>query len=68
MLRRAAIFHSRRGTTLAGSAIVLAPVAGDDGARGIIRAAAIGGLAGVPVAWRGGFTTRPDRSWRPARR
>jgi hypothetical protein len=51
MLRLASILYSLIGTTLAGSAIVVALVAGYDGAQGIVWAAVIGGLAGLPVAY-----------------
>ena len=51
MLRLASILYSLIGTTLAGSAIVVALVAGYDDAPGIIAAAAIGALAAMPVAY-----------------
>lgn len=51
MLRLASILYSLIGTTLAGSAIVVALVAGYDDAQGIVAAAAIGGLAALPVAY-----------------
>jgi len=51
MLRLASILYSLIGTTLAGSAIVVALVSGYDDAQGIVAAAALGGLAGLPVAY-----------------
>lgn len=51
MLRLASVLYSLIGTTLAGSAIVVALVMGFDGLQGILVAAALGGLAGLPVAY-----------------
>jgi len=51
MLRLASILYSLIGTTLAGSAIVVALVAGYDGAQGIVVAAVVGALAALPVAY-----------------
>lgn len=51
MFRLASILFSLIGTTLAGSAIVVALVMGFDDLTGILAAAVIGGLAGVPSAY-----------------
>ena len=51
MLRVAATIYSIVGTTLAGIAIVVALVSGFDDGQAIIVAAALGAIAGLPVAW-----------------
>jgi len=50
MLRLATLLYSLIGTTLAGSAIVFALVAGFDELQGIVVAAALGGALAVPVS------------------
>jgi hypothetical protein len=50
MLRLAMILYSLIGTTLAGSAIVVALVIGQDGLQGILVAAILGALAALPVS------------------
>lgn len=50
MLRLAMILFSLIATTLAGSAVVIALVAGYADARGIIIAAVLGALVAVPVS------------------
>ncbi|QIE41964.1 hypothetical protein [Meridianimarinicoccus aquatilis] len=51
MLRLASLLYSLIGTTLAGSAIVVALVAGFDGLQGIVVAAAVGALLALPVSY-----------------
>lgn len=51
MYRLASLLYSLIGTTLAGSAIVVALVMGFDDLTGILGAAVIGALAGLPVSW-----------------
>ena len=50
MLRIALMLYSLIGTTLAGSAVVVALVAGHDGLNGILLAAGLGFAATVPVS------------------
>ena len=50
MLRIALMLYSLIGTTLAGSAVVVALVAGPDGLNGILLAAGLGFAAAVPVS------------------
>jgi hypothetical protein len=50
MLRLASLLYSLIGTTLAGSAIVVALVMGHDDLQGIVVAAALGAVAALPVA------------------
>lgn len=50
MLRIALMLYSLIGTTIAGSAVVVALVAGYDGLYGILIAAALGFAAAVPVS------------------
>jgi len=50
MLRLALMLYSLIGTTLAGSAIIVALVAGFTGLTGIVAAAAIGFAAAVPAS------------------
>lgn len=51
MLRLASLLYSLIGTTLAGSAIVVALVMGYDDLAGILVAAGIGASAAVPVSY-----------------
>lgn len=51
MLRLAMMLYSLIGTTLAGSAVVVALVIGQDTLRPILIAAALGAIAALPVAW-----------------
>lgn len=51
MLRLASLLYSIIGTSLAGAFVVAALVAGFDDARGIIVAAALGAILGLPAAW-----------------
>lgn len=51
MYRLASLLYSLIGTTLAGSAIVVALVMGFDDLTGILGAAVIGALAALPVSW-----------------
>ena len=51
MLRLAMMLYSLIGTTLAGSAVVVALVIGQDTLRPILIAAALGFIAALPVAW-----------------
>lgn len=51
MFRLASLLYSLIGTTLAGSFIVVALVAGFDDLAGVVAAAALGGLAGLPVSY-----------------
>ena len=51
MIRLASILYSLIGTTLAGSAIVVALVMGFDDLQPILVAAALGALAALPAAW-----------------
>lgn len=50
MLRLASLLYSLIGTTLAGSAIVVALVLGLDDLNGILAAAILGALVALPVA------------------
>lgn len=50
MLRLALMLYSLISTTLAGSAVVVALVAGFDGLQGILTAAALGFAAAVPAS------------------
>ena len=50
MLRLAMMLYSLIGTTLAGSAVVVALVIGQDTLRPILIAAALGFIAALPVA------------------
>lgn len=51
MLRLASMLYSLIGTTLAGSAVVVALTMGQDTLRPILTAAAVGALLAVPVTW-----------------
>lgn len=51
MLRLASMLYSLIGTTLAGSAVVVALVIGQDTLKPIVAAAVIGFIAAVPVTW-----------------
>jgi hypothetical protein len=51
MLRLASMLYSIIGTSLAGSAIVIALVAGQTTLQPILLAAALGFVAAVPVSW-----------------
>ncbi|MGB0661060.1 MAG: hypothetical protein ACPGNV_12905 [Mangrovicoccus sp.] len=51
MFRLASLLYSLIGTTLAGSAIVVALVMGYDDLQGIVIAAALGALAALPVSY-----------------
>ena len=51
MLRLASLMYSLIGTTLAGSAIVVALVMGLDDLQGILVAAIIGALVALPAAY-----------------
>ncbi|WP_136637207.1 CTP synthetase [Pseudooceanicola onchidii] len=51
MLRLASMLYSLIGTTLAGSAVVVALVTGQDTLRPILMAAVFGAVAAVPVTW-----------------
>lgn len=51
MFRLASLLYSLIGTSLAGSFIVVALVAGYDDLAGILAAAGLGALAGLPAAW-----------------
>lgn len=50
MLRLAMLLYSLAGTTLAGSLVIVALVAGYDTARGIIIAALLGFVLAVPAS------------------
>lgn len=51
MSRLMMILYSMIGTTLAGSAIVVALVTGNDTLQPILIAAAVGAVAALPVSW-----------------
>ena len=51
MLRLAMLLYSLAGTTLAGTAVIVALVAGYDDLTGLVTAAAIGALAAMPAAY-----------------
>ncbi|WP_172329724.1 hypothetical protein [Mangrovicoccus sp. HB161399] len=51
MLRLASLLYSLISTTLAGTGVVLALVAGADGPAVLLGAAAAGAVAALPVAW-----------------
>lgn len=51
MFRLAALIFPIAGTSLAGILVIAALVAGFDEARGIVSAAAVGALLGLPVSW-----------------
>lgn len=51
MIRVALLFFSMIGTTLAGSAVVVALTLGFDTLGPILVAAALGGIAALPVTW-----------------
>ncbi len=51
MLRIALIFYLFIGTTLAGSAMVIALVTGNDTTQPVILSALVGALIGIPVTW-----------------
>ncbi len=51
MIRLASLLYSLIATTLAGTGIVIALVAGADGLAAILGAAAIGALLALPAAW-----------------
>lgn len=51
MFRLASIIYAMAGTTLAGSCMVAALVAGFDTLPYVVGAAAIGAVIGLPVAW-----------------
>lgn len=51
MLRLASMLYLLIGTTLAGSAVVAALVAGQDTLKPILIAAILGFVAAVPVTW-----------------
>jgi len=52
MYRLASLLYSIIGTSLAGTFIVVVLVAGLGTAQWIIGAAALGAVAGMPIAWR----------------
>lgn len=51
MLRLASLLYSLIGPTLAGSFIIVALVSGFDDLTGILVAAAVGAVAGLPISW-----------------
>lgn len=51
MLRLALILYLFIGTTLAGSAMVIALASGNDTMSPVILFSAIGAVVGIPIAW-----------------
>ena len=51
MMRLASMLYSLIGTTLAGSAVVVALVIGQDTLKPIVVAAILGFVAAIPVTW-----------------